>query len=268
MLLKTLDVKMRTVIMSASIKEADKLRSEMEGNPAVSLLGSVANEDELNLLSEFACPDLLVWHTGSINDSQIADSIGNFPAATYGMIVICENPVVVQKLIMSTTSQPVSCLMKNYGKGELTVLLNALKKKKNLSLAANFETPTTANTACLAVESMQLKRLGLQTLSEIHFVCIRDIMYCKASGSYTEFFLNDGTRIMTSTSIKRYEEMLALYGFFRAHKSFLINNLHVRRIIKTGYGFAEISDGTQIEISRRKKEGFLTFLLDQALTKD
>jgi hypothetical protein len=260
---------MRTVIMSASITEADKLRSEMGSNTGIALMGYVSNEDELSTLCQFSNPDALVWATGSLKSTEIADILGSLPESIGGLVIICENPAAVQSLLNRAHTNALYWLRAPYGKGELNVLLATLKKELSRKHLPSIDNGIESGaSACLEWETAQIKRLGLQTLSEIHFVCIRDIMYCKASGSYTEFFLHNGNRIMTSTSIKRYEEMLVGYGFFRAHKSYLINNLHVRRIIKTGYGFAEMSDGSQIEISRRKKEGFLTSIMEQVLTKD
>jgi len=266
--LETTNVNMRTVIMTASGFEAEKLRAEVETISAVSLLGSVANEDELRALCQLCTLDVLLFVTGNQRPEEVEEMLESLPDLVRKVIVVTPHPASVYKQNERPNTSAVYWLKTPYGKGELSVIFTTIAKEHK-SLAPQLpESSNQSYSACIEWESVQIKRLALQTLSEIHFVCIRDIMYCKASGSYTEFFLQNGSRIMTSTSIKRYEEMLDPFGFYRAHKSFLINNLHVVRVIKTGYGFAQMSDGAQIEISRRKKEGFLTTILDHVLTKD
>jgi len=268
-LLETTNVIMRTVIMTASGFEAEKLRAEVETISAVTLLGSVANEDELRALSQLCAPDVLLFVSGNMGSEEVQEMLESLPDLVRKVIVISPHPASLYKQNERINTSAIYWLKTPYGKGELSVILTAIvKEHRSLAPHQIQESPNRPYTACMEWESAQIKRLALQTLSEIHFVCIRDIMYCKASGSYTEFFLQNGSRIMTSTSIKRYEEMLVPFGFYRAHKSFLINNLHVVRVIKTGYGFAQMSDGAQIEISRRKKEGFLSTILDHVLTKD
>lgn len=51
--------------------------------------------------------------------------------------------------------------------------------------------------------------------------------------------------------------MLDKHQFCRIHHSHLINMAHLRRYSKNDGGYVEMSDGSQIEISRRKKDDFL-----------
>ncbi|MBP1652269.1 MAG: two component transcriptional regulator, LytTR family, partial [Bacteroidetes bacterium] len=65
---------------------------------------------------------------------------------------------------------------------------------------------------------------------------------------------------LISKSLKEYEEMLSDKGFYRVHKSFLINIHHIVKIIK-GLGTAVVmSDQKNIPISSRKKDEFFAQL--------
>jgi two-component system, LytTR family, response regulator len=103
-------------------------------------------------------------------------------------------------------------------------------------------------------KELQKKRLGLTNQDGVHFVILEDIITCKADGNYTEFFLLNNQKILTSCPIKKYEELLSDSGFFRVHKSHIINLYHVKSFLKNGEGSVVMTDGKTIEISRRKKD--------------
>lgn len=88
-------------------------------------------------------------------------------------------------------------------------------------------------------------------------VNVKDIIRCEADGSYTSFYLTDKRKLLISLGLKHYEELLADADFIRVHHHHLINMNHVVRYIKEDGGTAIMSDGSNIEISRRKKDTFL-----------
>jgi two-component system, LytTR family, response regulator len=88
-------------------------------------------------------------------------------------------------------------------------------------------------------------------------VSIKDIIRCEADGSYTTFHLSDTRKLIISVGLKHYEELLPEIDFIRVHHHHLINMNHVIRFLKEDGGYAIMSDGSKIEISRRKKEAFM-----------
>ena len=54
-----------------------------------------------------------------------------------------------------------------------------------------------------------------------------------------------------------YELMLQDSQFFRIHKSTLVNLKHIREYQKGEGGFVVMSNGRELEVSRRKKEMFI-----------
>lgn len=62
---------------------------------------------------------------------------------------------------------------------------------------------------------------------------------------------------MVTAGLKHYEDLFPENDFIRVHHHHLINMNHVVRYLKQDGGYVVMSDGTQIEISRRKKDHFL-----------
>ncbi len=101
------------------------------------------------------------------------------------------------------------------------------------------------------------QKITLPTGNAYEIVNVKDIIRCEADGSYTTFFLSDKRKLMVSAGLKHYEELLPESEFIRVHHHHLINMNHVLRFLKEDGGYAVMSDGTRIEISRRKKEAFM-----------
>lgn len=100
-------------------------------------------------------------------------------------------------------------------------------------------------------------KITLPTGNAYEIVNIKDIIRCEADGSYTNFYLTGGKKLMVSASLKHYEDLLPENDFIRIHHHHLINMNHVTRFLKIDGGYAVMSDNTQLEISRRKKDAFL-----------
>ena len=101
------------------------------------------------------------------------------------------------------------------------------------------------------------QKITLPTGNAYEIINLKDIVRCEADGSYTYFFLTDKRKLMVSASLKHYEELLPEQDFIRVHHHNLINMNHVVRFLKEDGGYAIMSDGSKIEISRRKKDQFM-----------
>tara|TARA_B100000809_G_scaffold266929_1_gene333163 strand:+ start:6695 stop:7444 length:750 start_codon:yes stop_codon:yes gene_type:complete len=95
----------------------------------------------------------------------------------------------------------------------------------------------------------------------ISFVKISDIIHFQSDGSYTNMYtINNEKPTLISKPIGDYQEMLEGESFIRIHRSHLINIQHVEKYIKGDGGYTVMSDGSKIEVSRRKKADFIEAL--------
>ena len=113
------------------------------------------------------------------------------------------------------------------------------------------------------IQSQQNKdehRIGLTTLKETRFVKTSEIVRCESSNNYSTFYLNGGEQILVSKPIYEYEELLGGYGFIRCHQSHIVNKAFIKSWIKEYGGSLLLFDGTDIPVSRNKKDGVKEFL--------
>ncbi|WP_343747382.1 LytTR family DNA-binding domain-containing protein [Fluviicola sp.] len=103
------------------------------------------------------------------------------------------------------------------------------------------------------------KQITLKTQHTIHFVSLDELIYCSADGSYTNFVLVGGEKIMVSASIGEYDELLRSNGFLRTHQSYLVNTAFLSQFDKRK-STLQLKNGMEIPVSSRKKEEILTLL--------
>jgi len=111
--------------------------------------------------------------------------------------------------------------------------------------------------------SEHLKKIILKTAESIYIVDVQDIISCESDGPYTKFSLKDDRKILVSKVLKEYDELLNGSGFFRVHKSHLINLNYIDRFNKTDGGYLVMKDGSCVPVSQRKRDRLLTFLENQ-----
>jgi two-component system LytT family response regulator len=89
-----------------------------------------------------------------------------------------------------------------------------------------------------------------------HFFKIEDIVRLEADRAYTYIHLSEKKPFIASKSLKHFEEMLDEFRFIRTHKSHLINPRHISRI-SGDHEHVLLTDGSKVEVSRRKKDEVL-----------
>ncbi len=102
--------------------------------------------------------------------------------------------------------------------------------------------------------------VAIPTLDGFTIVQIQDIIRCEAQSNYTEVFLKNKIKFTTSRTLKEYEELFTPHNFFRIHNSHLINLHHLRKYVRGKGGYVILSDEKELEVSVRRKEGFLNRL--------
>lgn len=100
-------------------------------------------------------------------------------------------------------------------------------------------------------------KITVPSLQGFEFIDFSDIIYLQSDSNYTKVKLKDGKMIMATRLLGDFEEMLAPHNFFRIHKSFIINLAHMRKYTKGDGGSVMMTDGSEMDVSRRIKESFL-----------
>jgi two-component system, LytTR family, response regulator len=98
-------------------------------------------------------------------------------------------------------------------------------------------------------------KLALPTIQGTFFYKPDEIIRLEGESNYTKFYFTNKTSLLTSRTMRDYEEILESHGFIRVHKSHLVNKAYVTNY--NAEGLLILSDNTKVEVSRRRKEEVL-----------
>lgn len=98
-------------------------------------------------------------------------------------------------------------------------------------------------------------KLALAGSSEVKYVSLNEIVRLQADSNYTHIFLKGSKVFVSAKTLKEYDEILQGHKFLRVHKSHLVNPAHIETYDKSG--MLLMSDGSKVEVSRRKKDFLL-----------
>lgn len=104
----------------------------------------------------------------------------------------------------------------------------------------------------------QQRKIAVPSGTSIKLLPPDQILYLKADNTYTEVLLADGSKLVVSRTLKNFEDSLADdKTFFRCHKSFIVNLLHVTQLNKSDGGSLVIQDKIEVPISQDRVADFM-----------
>ncbi len=112
-------------------------------------------------------------------------------------------------------------------------------------------------------QATQTEKLGIPSEDGIRFVPFSQIIRCAAERAYCRFFLQNGDSLLVSKPMKEFEERLLEHDFFKVHKSSIVNLQHVSKYVRGAGGSLELTDGSKVGVSTRRKEGLLAVLTER-----
>ena len=140
-----------------------------------------------------------------------------------------------------------------------TLLVNAVNRaKKRILEKAGHKNVETFLHNLHQKNSPQNMRLCVTSIKGFQIVELKDILYVEASSNYCNLHFGNNQVICTVKTMQEYERLLEDAGFHRIHKSWLVNLVHIKEYRRGEGGSIILSDGTELEVSRRKKDLLMT----------
>ena len=241
----------KTLIIEDEAKSRQMLAAMLERNcPEITIVGLAKDVKEGVALIKELQPEL-VFLDISMPDGIGFDLLEQVSGHKFELIFATASD---QHAIRAIKYSACDYLLKPIDMDELKSAVNkVLNKKKSVPSMENLQFLIQH----LKKADENFQKITLPTGNAYEIVNIKDIIRCEADGSYTNFYLADKRKLIISFGLKHYEELLPESDFIRVHHHHLINMNHVLRFLKEDGGYAIMSDGSKIEISRRKKEAFM-----------
>lgn len=243
--------KLRVVCVEDDYKTLERISALLTEMGDVEFVGSATDVRSALELIENQKPDILLLDV-QLGDGSGFDVLEQSPYRNFQVIFCTAHE---EHAIRAIRFSAVDYLLKPFGRDELTSALLRAKSQIHRN-QISFEHLLSS----LKAPSTEELRIALSDNNTIHYVRLNDIIRAEAIGNYATFYLATGERIVVSTTLGHYEGLLIPEGFFRVHRSHLVNLRHAERFVKTDGGTLVMSDGAVCEVARRRKDELLARL--------
>ena len=245
---------LKAIIVDDERRSRDTLRNLLQEfcDESVTVLAVV---DSVNAATEaiITNPEVdLLFLDIEMNRETGFDLLGRFKEIPFEVIFTTAHEGYALKAIKFCA---IDYLLKPIALDELQAAIAKVQSKKN---KASFTQRFELFLSNMRDNKKDKQQIAVGTGEGLFFLNIVDILRCEADGAYTKFHMKDGSRLFVSKNLKEYEGLLTDFDFFRVHHSFLINMKEIKKYVKGDGGYLIMSDGFVVDISKRKKDAFMS----------
>ena len=228
----------------------DRLVNLLKNDQVVKLVGTANNIEQGVELINSLRPDLIFLDV-QIGPDTGFDLLKKIPHRNFEVIfTTAHEHYAIQAIKFSA----IDYLLKPVDRDDLNVALNKLTDE-----ISRKTTSAKLDTLLHNIEKKNdgLKKIIVPTVSGLEFLNVSDIIRCESDINYTTLFLNEKRKLLVARTLKDFEELLSDHNFFRVHNSHLINLVYIKSYHKGKGGSVLLTDGSEVEVSVRRKDEFL-----------
>ncbi len=96
--------------------------------------------------------------------------------------------------------------------------------------------------------------ISIALANEKRSIRSKEILYCRAEGSYTHFYLSNGEHLVSAQGMYNYQE-LESHGFMQSSRGVMVNKAHIQSLCNDDYTHELLLvNGTRVHVSKRRVE--------------
>jgi two-component system LytT family response regulator len=245
-----MDPKMTAIIVDDEKKGRELLQVLLSAHcPGIRVIGQAGSAAEAFDIISNLRPDIVFLDIEMPGGSGF-DLLQKFDTVRFSVVFVTAYDKYAIKAFKFSAAD---YLLKPVDEEELVKAVEKIACRKENEIGPTVESAT-HNYKNLQREN---NRLALSTSEGLVFIEIPDITRCKADGKYTWIYLNNKKPILATKNLGEFEEFLKEHNFIRIHHSHLVNLAFVLAYQNGRSGLITMNDGTELEVSQRKKEGFM-----------
>ena len=244
---------LRAILVDDELSSLQNLQQKLqEYCPTVKIVAALQKPEEAIPLIKAHKPNVLFLdiEMPRMSGFRLLEELGQYEAEI--IFTTAYNHFAIEAMRISAFDY----LVKPIAIAELQQAVNRLSKQK----ARQTHERLNILRKSIAESKNQDNKIAVPTNEGLEFIVIKNIVRIESSASYSRIFLVNGQSIVVTRLLKDFEEILAPYRFFRVHNSHLINLSYIRKYIRGEGGQVMMENGDLVDVSRRKKEEFLSLL--------
>jgi two-component system LytT family response regulator len=246
-----MSAQLKTVIVDDEKDAVDFINSIIgEYCPGLKVIGKAYDvKDGVQVIKDLK-PDLVFLDVEMPHGTGF-DLLTQFPEKEFDVVFITAfNHYAIKAIKYSA----VDYILKPININEFIEAVNKVMQKRSSSMFRGNE-----NIKAL-LENLKTgvpSRLAIPTSDGMEYLNPKDIIRIEADRSYSWFYITGGRKMLVSKNLKEFQDLLSDRHFFRPHNSYLINLKYVKKYIRKEGGYIEMQDGSEIPVSRNRKDLFM-----------
>ena len=213
-------------------------------HPEISIIGKAVSVVEAAKLLRKQQPDILFLDI-MLGDGTGFDILEIFPDLRSKIIFVTASD---EFAIRAFKFAAIDYVLKPYSDSDLKIAINKAKQHIQPDRAQLDVLKDSINDP-----NQRPKKISLHTLEKIVVVDLDEIVRCESDNNYTQFFFQDGSKILVTKTLKFFSDMLKNHQFLRVHQSHLINVKYVKAFIKSDGGYLILKNKDTVPVSVRKR---------------
>ncbi|MEZ5026042.1 MAG: LytTR family DNA-binding domain-containing protein [Chitinophagales bacterium] len=202
------------------------------------------------------CQPQLVFLDVELSDGKGIDLLNELPNLDFEIIFTTSHDKYAINAIKKNAAD---YLLKPIQEKELKVALGKVIKKIEEKEILKQTKQLQAYIDKLKNEQQQNSKILVPVKEGMIFLPVKEIIRLESKSNYTVFHLINNKKEIVAKTLKSFEEKLLAYNFMRIHQSHLVNLLFLKEIDLNNY-IITLSDGSEVEIAKRKKKEMLELL--------
>lgn len=248
---------LRTIIIDDEINVRETLASMLKDYcPQAKIIGEAYSVESGISIVRNKIPDLVLLDI-KMDDGTGFDLLKAFDPIDFKIIFIT---AFEKHAIEAFKFSVVDYLLKPVNPEKLA---NAVQRAENLA-QLTFVTQINALKENLNLVDTQNRKIVIKTSEKIYLLNTRNIIHCQSDDYYTIIESVGEEKIIVSKVLKEYDELLSDFGFFRIHRSHLVNLQHIKHFEKQDGGYVVMSNNHRIPVSSRARVRLLELFDDNS----
>ncbi len=229
--------------------------------PALNIIGSASSVAEASIKVETLKPDVIFLDVNmpKQNGFELLNQLTHIPSVVF---VTAHEKYALQAMKVCA----VDFLLKPISIDELKLAQTKLLQIHALKpeIRKNYN-QVLRNLSALMDKPGSINKITLYGNKGYEIFDIDEILYLSGDDNYTTFHFLKHPVVMVTKTLKEYEEILEPIGFMRIHKSTLVNQIHIKKLIQSESTEVQMSDGKLLNVSRRRLPEVLEWIKRQAI---
>ena len=244
-------MKLRSILVDDELSARKSLAAFIKDYcPDVEVIGEAEDIDKARELIDRLSPDL-VFLDIEMPGGNAFDLLERFSAIDFDIVFITAfSDYAVRAFEMSASHY----LLKPISIEALTIAVDKVVTHRTNSYELERSRILLGN---INNTEAQLQKIVLPLMDGFELVRLNEILYLAALDNFTQVHLANNRRITVCRKLKYFEDLLAQSGFFRIHRSHMVNKEYIQRYHKGKGGCVILTNGVELDVAQSRKKEFL-----------